>query len=328
MSEMDCRSIFEIRTDAEFDALALEVFQHQYNSNAVYREFCQHIGLSDREVNHIRDIPYLPVSLFKSRRIVSGNRLEEVVFTSSGTTGVNPSRHFVTDLSLYRRSFQKTFEFFYGPVSDYCILALLPSYLEREGSSLVYMVNDLITNSGHPQSGFYLDDYDTLAENLNKLDHEGQRVLLIGVSFALLELASKYKFQLKNSLVMETGGMKGRGPELIREELHLRLGSIFGLDRIHSEYGMTEMLTQAYSKGLGSYKTPPWLKVVLRDTDDPFVLIGPGRTGGVNIIDLANFNSCSFLATQDLGRVHTDGSFEIIGRFDHSDIRGCNLMVL
>jgi phenylacetate-coenzyme A ligase PaaK-like adenylate-forming protein len=328
MKEIDSRRIFEIRTDAEFEALALQIFQHQYHGNTVYREFCQHLGRSDRQVKKIRDIPYLPVSLFKSSRIISDGRREAVEFTSSGTTGVNPARHFVSDLSIYRNSFQKAFEYFYGPIPDYCFLALLPSYLERKGSSLVFMVNELITRSGHPYSGFYLDDYNTLAKNLKKLDDEGQRVILIGVSYALLELASKYKFQLKNSLVMETGGMKGRGPELIREELHLRLGNGFGLKRIHSEYGMTEMLSQAYSKGSGSFKTPPWLKVIVRDPDDPFNLIRQGRTGGINIIDLANIHSCSFLSTQDLGRLNEDGSFEVIGRFDHSDVRGCNLMAL
>ncbi len=328
MNEIDSRRIFEIRTDAEFDTLAMEVFQHQFYYNAVYREFCEHIRVSERQVKEIRDIPYLPVSLFKSRRIISDSHRESVVFTSSGTTGVSPSRHFVSDLSLYRTSFHKTFEYFYGPVPDYCFLALLPSYLNREGSSLVFMVNELIMLSRHPDSGFYLDDYDTLAQNLKKLEDEGQQVILIGVSYALLELVSKYKFQLKNTLVMETGGMKGRGPELIREELHLRLGDGFGVGRIHSEYGMTEMLSQAYSKGDGSYKTPPWLKVIVRDPDDPFDLKRQDRTGGINIIDLANLHSCSFLATQDLGRVHDDGSFEVIGRFDHSDIRGCNLMAL
>jgi hypothetical protein len=229
---------------------------------------------------------------------------------------------------LYQQSFRTGFELFYGNVKEYCILALLPSYLEREGSSLVYMVNDLIQQSDHAESGFYLENQDVLAQKLIRLDSLGVKVLLIGVSFALLDMAEANSLQLKNTVIMETGGMKGRRKELIREELHNRIKSGFGITTVHSEYGMTELLSQAYSKGNGIFYTPPWMKVLVRDTEDPLSWNPKGRSGGINIIDLANFYSCSFLATQDLGKIKDDGGFEILGRFDHADVRGCNLMVL
>ena len=280
------------------------------------------------EVNRLEDIPFLPIQFFKSHEVVSSRENVIKTFTSSGTTGSFPSKHLVTDVSIYEKSFNLGFEKFYGPLENYVILALLPSYLEREGSSLIYMVNSLIEQSKHPESGFYLNDLDKLKNQLKNLDDSGKKVLLIGVSFALLDLVEAYSFQLKNTIVMETGGMKGRRKELIREELHQKLKTGFGVDAIHSEYGMTELLSQAYSKGDGIFFTPKWMRLFTRDTEDALLLQEPGKTGGINIIDLANINSCSFIATQDLGRVNADGSFEIIGRFDNSDIRGCNLMVL
>lgn len=325
---METGKIFDVTTTSEFESLALRIFRFQYQKNEVYREFCQHLGTLESKVNTILDIPFLPIEFFKSKKVLSGNLSPKTVFTSSGTTGDTTSKHYVTDIRLYENSYLKTFEHFYGNPDGYCVLALLPSYLEREGSSLIYMVSDLIKRSAHPHSGFYLDDTTGLKEKLLNLDAGETKVLLIGVSFALLDMVMENGLRLKNTIIMETGGMKGRRKEMIREELHSILRKGFGVSHIHSEYGMTELLSQAYSKGNGIFEAPPWMKVLIRDTEDPLTLRPPGNTGGVNIIDLANINSCSFIATQDLGKVYPDGSFEILGRFDHSDIRGCNLMVL
>jgi len=320
--------IFGIKTDAEFEALTLETFRYQYHENQIYREFCQHLNRPETSIKKVSQIPFLPISFFKTKKVVASSTESKIIFTSSGTTGNSTSSHFVQDLQLYQESYLTAFQYFYGKVSDYCILALLPSYLEREGSSLIYMVDDLIKKSSHPYSGFYLDDLDGLQKKLHQLDAQGIKVLLIGVSFALLDLIEKYHFKLKNTIVMETGGMKGRRKEIVREELHQSLQQGFGVSQIHSEYGMTELLSQAYSKGSGVFKSPPWMKIMIRDTEDPLSFTKDKKTGGVNIIDLANINSCSFIATQDLGTVYKDGSFEILGRFDHSDIRGCNLIVI
>jgi hypothetical protein len=321
-------ALFEISSQTVFETCALKIFRYQFRNNQVYHSFCSYLGKSEKNVSALRDIPFLPIDFFKSKAVVSGNARPELVFTSSGTTGSITSFHYVTDGQLYRQSYLHGFENFYGPVSGYCILALLPSYLERKGSSLVYMVNDLIKHSGHPESGFYLNDLNGLSEKLRKLDAVGTKILLIGVSFALLELVEKFQFELKNTIVMETGGMKGRRKEMIREEMHGLLKEGFGVSHIHSEYGMTELLSQAYSKGGGIFKTPPWMQVGIRDTEDPFTPQDLNKTGGINIIDLANLNSCAFIATQDLGKMRADGSFEVLGRFDNSDIRGCNLMAL
>ena len=325
---IDHAKIFEISTKAEFESRALDIFRFQIEKNSVYNEFCGYLGKSRDNVTQIEEIPFLPIDFFKLRRIVSSSAPDDLVFSSSGTTGSIPSKHYVTDINLYEQSYLKGFKSFYGTVANYCVLALLPSYLERKGSSLIYMVNDLITQSNHPHSGFYLDEIDVLVEKLIRLDSKGEKILLIGVSFALLDMLENHQLQLENTIVMETGGMKGRRKELIREELHAILKEGFGVETIHSEYGMTELLSQAYATENGIFKTPPWMKVLIRDPEDPLTLFGPGKTGGVNVIDLANTNSCSFIATQDLGKLHKDGSFEILGRFDNSDIRGCNLMVL
>ena len=308
--------------------MALKTFQAQFHENLVYREFCGHLGKNVSSVKTIEDIPFLPIEFFKSKKVICGSFTPQITFTSSGTTGSEVSKHYVKNLALYENSYLTAFRQFYGDIEDYCVLALLPSYLEREGSSLIYMANDLIHKSRHPESGFYLDDIGHLKKTLTTLDGQNTKILLLGVSFALLDMAEKYRLELKNTIVMETGGMKGRKKELIREELHQRLKKGFGVQAIHSEYGMTELLSQAYSQGNGRFFAPKWMKVLTRETEDPFALQKTGKTGGVNIIDLANRYSCSFIATQDLGKVHPDGSFEILGRFDHSDIRGCNLMVL
>ena len=311
-----------------FGSVALSVFRYQYKNNIIYRDFCNYLKKDPSSVLEVESIPFLPIAFFKNHKIISGVSPATVVFSSSGTTGSIVSKHYVTDIPLYETSYTKGFSHFYGDISAYCVLALLPSYLEREGSSLIYMVADLIKQSGHEESGFYLDAMADLAQTLKRLDAQGTKVLLIGVSFALLDLIEANRFQLNNTLVMETGGMKGRRREMIREELHDILKKGFGVNEIHSEYGMTELLSQAYSNGNGIFKTPPWMRISVRDTEDPLTEQPFGRTGGINVIDLANVNSCAFIATQDLGKRYEDGRFEIVGRFDHSDIRGCNLMVL
>lgn len=320
--------IFNINTASDFKDTALNVFKYQFENNRVYRSFCDLINKHPSDVNTIQNIPFLPIQFFKTHRVISNETQEiQTTFSSSGTTGSVTSKHYVSDLTIYKESFFKGFHDFYGSIEEYTVLALLPSYLEREGSSLVFMVNDLISKSNNPESGFYLNNLSQLKDTLIRLDTEGKKTLLIGVSFALLDLIEAHSFQLKNTIVMETGGMKGRRKELIRFELHKLLKKGFGVDYIHSEYGMTELLSQAYSKGNGIFNCPKWMHVLTRDTEDPLTIQENGKTGGINIIDLANINSCAFIATQDLGKIHTNKSFEIIGRFDNSDIRGCNLMI-
>jgi phenylacetate-coenzyme A ligase PaaK-like adenylate-forming protein len=325
---INTKAIFNIKTEQEFSDLALDIFKFQFEHNKVYRSFCDLLYKHPSDVKTIEEIPFLPIQFYKTHKVLSSQNTIEATFTSSGTSGSITSKHHVTDLEIYKESFRKGFQQFYGNIEDYVVLALLPSYLEREGSSLIYMVNDMITQSNHASSGFYLNNLDELKETLISLDSQVQKVLLIGVSFALLDSVEQHQFHLKNTVIMETGGMKGRRKELIREELHALLKQGFGTDAIHSEYGMTELLSQAYSKGHSVFNTPPWMKILTRDTEDALTIQQSGKTGGINVIDLANINSCSFIATQDLGRIYNDGSFEVIGRFDNSDIRGCNLMVI
>ncbi|MFD1614490.1 LuxE/PaaK family acyltransferase [Gelatiniphilus marinus] len=325
---IDSNAIFNIKTQTEFEDLALQIFNHQFKNNRVYRSFCDLLYKHPSDVVSMQDIPFLPIQFFKSHNIVSANDDIKTTFTSSGITGSLTSKHHVTNLKIYEQSFTKGFQQFYGNVEDYVVLALLPSYLEREGSSLIYMVNSMISQSKHPESGFYLNNISELKDTLVRLDSKGKKVLLIGVSFALLDLVETYQFNLKNTIVMETGGMKGRRKELIRADLHNRLKAGFGVKTIHSEYGMTELLSQAYSKGNGIFTSPGWMRVLTRDTEDALTIQESGKTGGINVIDLANINSCAFIATQDLGKTYNNTNFEVIGRFDNSDIRGCNLMVL
>ena len=319
--------IFSIETPTEFENVALSVFRYQATNNLVYKQFISLLNVDVKEVNSIEEIPFLPIEIFKSHKVLSSKDLIEQVFSSSGTTGTIQSKHYVTNISLYEKSYLAAFEHFYGSISNYTILALLPSYMERTGSSLVYMTNDLIIRSKKRESGFYLNNLDDLSNTLLELEKEKEKVMLLGVSFALLDLISKKKFKLKNTIIMETGGMKGRRKELIRNELHKELKSGFGVPHIHSEYGMTELLSQAYSKGDGIFKSPPWMKILIRDSENPLQLLSYQKTGGINIIDIANINSCSFIATQDLGKLYSDETFEVLGRFDHSDIRGCNLLI-
>jgi phenylacetate-coenzyme A ligase PaaK-like adenylate-forming protein len=320
--------IFSISSSKQFEKIALKVFRYQYDNNDVYHEFCQHLKVQKQDVKSLFQIPFLPIQFFKSHEVVSGENPIQTTFTSSGTTGMTTSKHFVSDLSIYENSYRQAFSEFYGNIEDYVVLALLPSYLDREGSSLIYMVKDLIEKSNHPESGFYLHNHDELAAKLIDLDQSGQNVILIGVTYALLDLIDKYKFDLQNTIIMETGGMKGKRKELIREELHEILCCGFGVSQIHSEYGMTELLSQAYSFGEGVFECPPWMQILIRDTEDALHYIADGKTGGINVIDLANINSCCFIATQDLGKKNPNATFEVSGRFDSSDIRGCNLMVM
>jgi phenylacetate-coenzyme A ligase PaaK-like adenylate-forming protein len=322
------RLIFEIKNSADFQETTLKVFKYQYKNNTVYQSFINSLGRDFTHINTPYKIPFLPVGLFRNHKIVTGNRTVEKVFESSGTTGMNPGRHFVNDLQLYEESFLQSFSLFYGNPEQFLIAALLPSYTEREGSSLVYMADKLIKRSKHPRSGFYRNNIDELISAISEAKKDGLRVLLLGVSFALLDLAEKQAPDLSGVIVMETGGMKGRRKEMTRSELHAVLKEKLKVSSVHSEYGMTELLSQAYSKGEETFYCPPWMKIIIRDPQDPLTMYDRSDiTGGINIIDLANINSCSFISTGDLGRLHADGGFEVLGRFDNSDIRGCNLLV-
>ena len=334
--------IFTISSQKQFEKIALKVFRFQYENNLVYQEFCDFLKTDVQKVKSLEQIPFLPIQFFKSHKVVSNENPIQKTFVSSGTTSplapkgetitvtnkIITSKHFVTDISLYEESYRKGFSQFYGNIQDYVVLALLPSYLEREGSSLIYMVEDLIKMTNNPESGFYLHNHEELIEKLVRLDNSGQNVVLIGVTYALLDLIESKKFQLKHTIIMETGGMKGRRKEMIREELHEQLCNGFGVTAIHSEYGMTELLSQAYSLGNGVFECPSWMQILVRDTEDALTYVHFGKSGGINVIDLANINSCSFIATQDLGKKNPNTTFEVLGRFDNSDIRGCNLMVL
>ncbi|MBA3706668.1 MAG: acyl transferase [Bacteroidetes bacterium] len=344
-------SIFNIKNFSEFKQLALQVFKYQSVNNGIYSQYLKGLNINVDALTELEQIPFLPIEFFKIHQITTNNPVRtdvhsggqqsatsNQIFTSSGTTGSVQSKHYVNDISVYETSYRKAFELFYGDIEEYSILALLPSYLEREGSSLIYMADDLIKKSKHPQSGFYLDNYDELIEVLKQL--KDQKIILLGVTYALLDLAevirsfkvpvlslSKEGKGNSNLIVMETGGMKGKRKEIVREKLHAILCKGFGVNHIHSEYGMTELLSQAYSKGDGIFVCPPWMQVLIRDINDPFTILPANKTGGINVIDLANINSCSFIATQDLGKFIGDKKFEVLGRFDNSDIRGCNLLV-
>ena len=310
----------------DFEQLALEIFQFQYNNNAIYQHYVNALSIVGSKVKSIDQIPFLPIRFFKSADIKTTDFEPEAVFESSGTTQTINSRHYVKDLELYRRSFLQAWEQFYGPVQDWCVIGLLPAYLERQNSSLVMMVNDMIKLSKHAQSGFYLYEHEKLAAVLQELEKQGQKTLLIGVTFGLLDFAEKFPMPLQHTVVMETGGMKGRRREMTRQEVHEILATAFKTPLIHSEYGMTELLSQAYSYGHGLFDCPPWMKVLVRQDDDPLDVRVNG-SGVINIIDLANLYSCAFIATDDLGIVQPDGSFEVLGRVDTSDIRGCNLLI-
>mgnify|MGYP001204642266 CR=1 FL=1 len=318
----------KIQSKNHFDEIALHLFEYQYQNNSIYKSYCNLLNTDPSKVNNVKEIPFLPINFFKSHDINSSKKPPERCFLSSKTTGEIASKHHVNDLSLYIKSFNKCFSLFYGKIEDYVLLALLPSYLEREDSSLVFMVNHLIKMTKNPESGFYLNNLNELTKKLIELETKGKKTILLGVSFALLNLSENFDWKIPNTIIIETGGMKGMRKELIRSDLHKKLKKAFGVSEIHSEYGMTEILSQAYSHGKGVFKCPPWMQVYIRSVNDPFEKLGFNKTGGINILDLANIDSCAFIETQDLGKLNEDGSFEISGRFDNSEIRGCNLMVL
>jgi phenylacetate-coenzyme A ligase PaaK-like adenylate-forming protein len=320
-------NIFDLKTEEEFNEACISVFNQQIKNITVYKEFVEGLKVNTNTINHYRQIPFLPIQFFKSHAIISDESKSEITFTSSGTTGSVTSAHFVENVNLYEESYLTAFNRFYGDIADWCILALLPNYSEREGSSLIYMVDDLIQKSKHHNSGYFLHNHEDLHHTLLQLKAKKQKTLLIGVTYALLDFVEKKAIDFPKLTVMETGGMKGKRKEMVREELHQVLSAGFGIEKIHSEYGMTELLSQAYSKGDGIFDCPPWMKILIRDTNDPLTLIDNNKTGGINVIDLANINSCSFIATQDLGKIIKNDSFEVLGRFDNSDIRGCNLLV-
>ena len=320
-------NIFHIQTDDDFNNHCIDIFKLQVATIQPYHDFVHHLGIKPDLITHYLQIPFLPVEFFKSHYIIEDKTYADVTFTSSGTTGTMTSNHPVQDIKIYENSYIKAFEQFYGKVEDVCILALLPNYLERDGSSLIYMVNDLIQKSQHPESGFFLYNHEELHQTLISLKNKKQKTVLIGVTYALLDFLEHFKIDFPELIVMETGGMKGKRKEMIREELHHVLCKGFNVKSIHSEYGMTELLSQAYSLGDGIFNTPNWMKILIRDTNDPFTYLENSKSGGINVIDLANIHSCSFIATQDLGKIYPNGSFEVLGRFDNSDIRGCNLMV-
>jgi len=319
------KDIFTIKNLHGFEQKALEVFQYQAVHNPIYKSFIEHLGIAPSDVVRVAQIPFLPISFFKQHAVKTSDKTEQV-FSSSGTTGMQTSKHYVHNVGLYEESYRSAFNLFYGDISQYTLLALLPSYTEREGSALIYMVDDLLQQA-QAGSGYYLHNHKELFETLENLKKLGKPTILIGVTYALLDFIEQFPINFPELIVMETGGMKGKRKELIREELHQALCTGFGVANIHSEYGMTELLSQAYSIGEGLFTCPPWMQVYIRDANDPLQLIGAGKTGGINIIDLANVHSCSFIATQDLGKLTGSKQFEVLGRFDASDIRGCNLLV-
>lgn len=320
--------IFDISSEQRFLELSLEIFHFQYENNQVYKQWTDLLKIDPQQVSQLDQLPFLPIEFFKKFEVVSSPvNIDTVRFTSSSTTSQVPSTHYVNKISLYEESFLRAFELFYGKPREYCILALLPNYLQRGGSSLVYMCKDLIERSGHPFSGFFLDDINDLHAKINELNNTNQKVLLIGVSYALMDLCDRGVELGTNFTVMETGGMKGTRKELLKPELHAYLESGFKIDNIQSEYGMTELLSQAYSKKNGLFEAPPWMHFLTREVDDPLKIRTDHKTGGINVIDLANIYSCSFIATKDLGRINENNFLELMGRYDNSDVRGCNLMM-
>ena len=311
-----------------FETLALEIFRFQAQENPVYRQYLQYLNIDPGAVFSLEKIPFLPIEFFKTQEVKTGKFEAETIFKSSGTTQQERSRHFVADLPFYLQNTERIFEQFYGPLTDYVFLALLPSYLEQGESSLVAMVAHFIKRSGQQEQGFFLHQLDELKKAIRNARKSGKKVMLFGVTYALLDLAeSTGEADLSEVIIMETGGMKGRRKEMIREELHTILKAAFKVENIHSEYGMTELLSQAYSAGNGIFQTPKTMQILLRDLNDPFEINPNLRSGGMNVIDLANIDSCCFIETKDIGKLHANGTFEVLGRFDNSDIRGCNLLV-
>lgn len=321
------KDYFEIKTEEDFNQHCLDTYRFQSQHCKVYRDYIRLLGKDKTSIRHFSDIPFMPIEFFKTQQVIADGMNAEVTFSSSGTTGMVTSKHLVADVDVYEQTFRRIFADFYGPLSDIAILALLPSYLERNGSSLIYMVDDLMKQSKQPESNYFLYNHQELYDTLILLKNKGTKTILFGVTYALLDFIENYAFEFPELIIMETGGMKGKRKEMVKQEIHQLLEKAFAVNGIHSEYGMTELLSQGYSAGKGIFRLPKWMKILIRDTNDPLSLIPPHKTGGINVIDLANRYSCSFIATQDLGKVYQDGSFEILGRFDQSDIRGCNLLV-
>jgi len=321
------QDIFKALNSESFEEICLELFRFQYQNIPIYKDFVKALNINAEEVVQVKDIPFMPIEFFKDFEVKAPMANTEIIFKSSGTTGMARSQHMVQELSVYEESFMKGFELFYGPIEEYVVLGLLPSYIENGESSLVYMVDHLIKQSKNANSGFYLNDYPALLKQLDQLKDSSKKVLLLGVSYALLDVTELQKIDSPELIIMETGGMKGRRKEMVREELHAQLKKGFGVNKIHSEYGMTELLSQAYSDGNGLFTCPPWMKIMIRDVNDPLSLLEEGKSGAINIIDLANIYSVSFLATKDLGKITGENQFEILGRYDNSDVRGCNLLI-
>ncbi len=321
------KDYFEIKTEEDFNQHCLDTYRFQSQHCKVYRDYIRLLGKDKTSIRHFSDIPFMPIEFFKTQQVIADGMNAEVTFSSSGTTGMVTSKHLVADVDVYEQTFRRIFADFYGPLSDIAVLALLPSYLERNGSSLIYMVDDLMKQSKQPESNYFLYNHQELYDTLILLKNKGTKTILFGVTYALLDFIENYAFEFPELIIMETGGMKGKRKEMVKQEIHQLLEKAFAVNGIHSEYGMTELLSQGYSAGKGIFRLPKWMKILIRDTNDPLSLIPPHKTGGINVIDLANRYSCSFIATQDLGKVYQDGSFEILGRFDQSDIRGCNLLV-
>ena len=324
---IDSNKILSISSSQEFEKYSIEIFNYQFEKNTIYREFCRLTGKNPSNIRSSFEIPFLPIQFFKTHKIISSNQPIKKTFYSSGSTKNNLSKHHIIDLKLYEDCFLKIFTDFYGSPSQYNIIALLPTYLENKNSSLIYMVNKLIEKSENKHSEFYLDNYKKLKEKLLYLEEGDKKTILFGVSYALLNLIDFHKFKLKKTIIIETGGMKGKRKELIKSELHQMLKIGFGVKNINSEYGMTELMSQAYSINNEKFKCPPWMKIYIRESEDPMNIKTDNKSGGINIIDLANYNSCSFIATDDLGKLDKDGNFEILGRLDNSDQRGCNLLI-
>ncbi len=324
---IDSNKILNISSSQEFEKYSIEIFNYQFEKNTIYKEFCRLTGKNPSNIRSSFEIPFLPIQFFKTHKIISSNQPIKKTFYSSGSTKNNLSKHHIIDLKLYEDCFLKIFMDFYGSPSQYNIIALLPTYLENKNSSLIYMVNKLIEKSENKHSGFYLDNYKELKEKLLYLEDGDKKTILFGVSYALLNLIDFHKFKLKKTIIIETGGMKGKRKELIKSELHQMLKIGFGVKNINSEYGMTELISQAYSIHNEKFKSPPWMKIYIRESEDPMNIKTDNKSGGINIIDLANYNSCSFIATDDLGKLDKDGNFEILGRLDNSDQRGCSLLI-
>jgi hypothetical protein len=317
--------IMAINSKSDFEELSLNLFDFQMKNNPIYTQYSSLI-LKNKTPKNIFEIPFLPIEFFKKEQIICKGKTAEEIFLSSGTTG-EQSKHLVADLSLYKKSYLRAFQQFYGDIDDYCILALLPSYKEQESSSLIFMIDNLIQQSSHQKSGYYLNNYSELSDTIKELEKKKEKTILFGVTYALLDFAKEFPQQLKNTIVMETGGMKGQQKEMLKEEVYKILKHSFVIKNIHSEYGMTELLSQSYSKGNNLFNSPPWMKIIIRDVNDPLSIIGHNKTGGINVIDLANIYSCPFIATQDLGCTFEDGTFSVLGRFSNADTRGCNLLI-